>query len=156
LISRFGRLVATASWLTENTMNLNMKDAALWLGVVCLSLLPLPPLSAQQPRLRDTLGAGHADDVLCVAFAPDGKTLASGSKDTTIKLWDVASEKVTATFKGDGRPVNSVAFSPDGKTLASGEGERAGGGRSNCGTWVAGRTQQPSASRPAFPWSSIP
>jgi len=35
--------------------------------------------------------SGHTDDVNSVAFAPDGRTLASGSFDDTIKLWDVAS-----------------------------------------------------------------
>jgi WD40 repeat protein len=33
---------------------------------------------------------GHAGPVLCVSFAPDGKTLASGSHDQNVKLWDVA------------------------------------------------------------------
>jgi WD40 repeat protein len=57
------------------------------LGVGCLGLLS--PLSAQEPKLRATF-MGHADSVYCVAFSPDGKTLASGSYDGTIKLWDVA------------------------------------------------------------------
>ena len=35
-----------------------------------------------------------------VAFSPDGKTLASGSEDQTIKLWDVATGKEQATLKG--------------------------------------------------------
>jgi WD40 repeat protein len=59
-----------------------------------------------------------------VAFSPDGKTLASGSADHTIKLWEVATGKEQATLKGHTRVVTSVAFSPDGKTLASGSTDK--------------------------------
>jgi WD40 repeat protein len=61
--------------------------------------------------------SGHSSSVTSVAFSPDGKTLASGSKDHTIKLWDVASGLELLTLKGHSSPT-AVAFSPDGKTLA--------------------------------------
>jgi len=74
---------------------------------------------------------GHNGPVLTIAFSPDGKTLASGSEDNTIILWDVMSRTLRVVLTGhagtqkgpdEGR-VRSIAFSPDGKTLASGGSE---------------------------------
>jgi WD40 repeat protein len=58
-----------------------------------------------------------------VAFSPDGKTLASASRDKTIKVWDAHSGQERATLKGHTEEVHCVAFSPDGKTLASAGGD---------------------------------
>jgi RNA polymerase sigma factor (sigma-70 family) len=63
--------------------------------------------------------------VACLAFAPDGKTLASGGNylegsDRVVWLWHAPSGKVVRRFVGHEHSVTAVAFSPDGKTLASG------------------------------------
>ena len=54
-----------------------------------------------------------------VTFAPDGKTLATGSDDYTVRLWEVESGTLKTSLKGHTGQVSSVVFSPDGKTIAS-------------------------------------
>ena len=62
---------------------------------------------------------GHTDKVTSISFSPDGKMLASGSKDKTISLWSIDGKKI-AKLRGHGASVTSVSFSRDGKMLASG------------------------------------
>ena len=53
-------------------------------------------------------------------FSPDGKTLAGGSRDGTVRLWEVKTGEQKQVFTGHVGSVKGVAFSPEGKTLASG------------------------------------
>jgi len=66
---------------------------------------------------------GHTDWVNSVAFSPDGRILASGSADRTIKLWQVSDGHLLQTLSQDSGGVTSVAFSVDGRVLASGTDE---------------------------------
>ena len=61
-----------------------------------------------------------------VAFSPDGNTLASGSSDQKIILWDVKRcQPLDKPLSGHKNSVSSVAFSPDGNTLASGSSDQS-------------------------------
>ncbi|MDX3833469.1 nSTAND1 domain-containing NTPase [Streptomyces europaeiscabiei] len=68
--------------------------------------------------------SGHTDEVRAVAFSPDRNTLATGSADKTVRLWDPATGKIRTTLKGHTDQVTSVAYSPDGHTLATGSADK--------------------------------
>jgi WD40 repeat protein/predicted Ser/Thr protein kinase len=67
----------------------------------------------------ERLLAGHRDFVSGLAFSPEGSTLATGSIDGTIRLWNVATGQTIASLPGHMQETTDVAFSPDGRTLAS-------------------------------------
>lgn len=77
------------------------------------------------PQLRATL-RGHTDLVSDLAFAPDGKTLASCSRQGEVKLWDVAAAKEKRALSQSGRYVLGLAFLSDGSTLATSWSEAFG------------------------------
>jgi uncharacterized protein YjbI with pentapeptide repeats len=68
---------------------------------------------------------GHSLWVASVAISPDGKTVASGSRDRSTKLWDMETGREIRSLIGHSDGVLSVAISPDGKILASGSADRS-------------------------------
>ncbi|WP_425475835.1 protein kinase domain-containing protein [Fischerella sp. JS2] len=98
-----------------------------FISYVRYGLFPTNPISVIASKdsdvfLKRTL-TGHSGSVISVAISPDGKTLASGSNDKTIKLWNLATGEQIRTLTGHSSWVISVAISPDGKTLANGSSD---------------------------------
>ena len=98
---------------------LQQKTMFFILALLIASNLCLPNSLTQDARLRATL-TGHTDFVTSVAFSPNGRMLASGSWDDTIRLWNPRTAEHLRTLTGHSHDVTSVAFHPTGKQLASG------------------------------------
>ncbi len=62
---------------------------------------------------------GHRDSITRLAWSPDGRRLASGSTDHTIRIWDTETGRCLRVLEGHQGWVWGVAWSPDGRQLAS-------------------------------------
>ena len=75
---------------------------------------------ARTGEALDLITGGHTGRVYAAAYSPDGKTIATVSRDKTVRLWDVQTGKNRKILKGHTTVFNSVAYSPEGDTLATG------------------------------------
>lgn len=80
---------------------------------------------SQEYPLETVIQRGHRAAVRTVAYSPDGKFIATGSRDNSIKLWEVSTSREIRTFLGHINPVNIVAFDPSGQWLASGSSDNS-------------------------------
>jgi WD40 repeat protein len=94
-------LLSAGSSQPGSTLRLQLWDAA----------------TAQRRSAREL--SGHTDGMTAVAFTRDGRTVASGSQDTTVRVWDVATGKQLNVLEQHGATVQQLAFTADGRTLAS-------------------------------------
>ncbi|MFJ2770989.1 WD40 repeat domain-containing serine/threonine protein kinase [Streptomyces sp. NPDC087300] len=83
---------------------------------------PSPSRDITRPVAQLT---GHALGISCLAFAPDGSTLATGAQDKTLRLWDAGAGRLISTFEGHTENVMSVVYSPDGRTLFTGSFDKS-------------------------------
>ncbi|CAE6497319.1 unnamed protein product [Rhizoctonia solani] len=82
-------------------------------------------ISQSAPKRETIVHEGHKRRVLSVAFSPDGNSVASGSDDYTIRIWDVQTpSQVIRPLRGHSRGILSVSYSPRFTLLASGSVDR--------------------------------
>src|SRR5438552_3450930 len=77
------------------------------------------PSAKTDSAIKVRILEGHTGSVLAVVFSPDGKTLATGSRDQSIRLWDAQTGELKTALKGHSGDLECIRYSPDGKTLAS-------------------------------------
>jgi len=104
-----------------------MRSVPYFLAILVLVCFKGLAPAQEPPRLELFLQTGHTSNVTSVAYSPDGRRLATGSDDHTVKVWDAQTGQEALTLRGHTQSVTSVAYSPDGRRLAiSGGGNDTG------------------------------
>ncbi len=106
---RFGR--STTSGLNGFALSPDVPRA-----VVCCDDGRLYELDLERRRVLRVLGA-HDGAVLCASYSPDGRLVASGSWDRTVRIWDVEDGRAVAEIGGFGQPINALVWNRGGAEL---------------------------------------
>lgn len=102
----FGGFVTSISWGAQGRL----------LAVAHRAVVSVVDSLTLRERLRMR---GHLQTVTSVAFAPDARTVVSGSRDESVRIWDATTGKELRKLEGHSGEVNAVALTPDGSTIAS-------------------------------------
>ena len=79
-----------------------------------------PPRRSFRGKLGTAPQLGHSQTILHVAFSSDGRTVVTGSEDTTVRLWHADTGQLLRVLRGHRERITSVAFGPEGRMVASG------------------------------------
>ncbi len=85
--------------------------------LLCLALFAQTPQSTEKPEL--ILQTGHAQKSEAISFSPNGRYVATGSIDRSIKIWEAATGHELRALNGSNTVIKALAFSPNGQLLAA-------------------------------------
>jgi WD40 repeat protein len=74
-------------------------------------------------RERPGPDVANLSSIVCLAYAPDGRSLATGHEDRVVRLWDPETGTLLRALEGHQSAVRSLGFAPDGRELASGSSD---------------------------------
>jgi WD40 repeat protein len=117
----YGSVLADGALQVYHSVLPTMPSCHLWRELICVEQ-EIPLLISERSKGWGSwvqVLEGHNSAVVSVAYSPDGKLIASGSWDQTVRVWNAATGTLQHTLTGHNRSVYSVGFSPDGKHIAS-------------------------------------
>jgi WD40 repeat protein len=85
-----------------------------------------PPLAARPVPMpdREAVLLGRMPTGICFAYSPNGKRIAMGSSDKSVRVWDAENGRQTLTLMWHGDTVSCIAYSPDSKWIVSGSSDK--------------------------------
>ncbi|MGX7672572.1 nSTAND1 domain-containing NTPase [Plantactinospora sp. DSM 117369] len=105
-------------------------ELSILLSIAAIAEAPVTPLIERAlmsalafSHLRRVF-AGHTDTVRAIAWSPDGRLIATGSRDRSTRVWDPDSGRTVAEFTGHDAMVEAIAWAPDSRRVASGARDR--------------------------------
>ncbi len=103
---------------------LNMKDISQWYGVLGVSHTASPKtIKATYRELVQPIN--NKSRVMSLAFSPDGKLLATGGFNRTIKLWEITTGREIATIQAHAAQINTMAIAYNSQTFVSSSSDRS-------------------------------
>ncbi len=113
-----GNLINLCLHLGLDLTDMDFSGLSIWHA--CLQQVELQGINFAHADLSKSLFTETFANILCVAFSPDGKLLASGDTQGNIYLRQMRSSQIIKIYPAHQGWVRGIAFSPDGQTLASG------------------------------------
>jgi len=100
---------------------LNFRQRLVAVTIFSLIGISLNPVQSQEESQPFEILTGHTDNIKAIVFSADSKLLISGGRDSTLKVWDINTQKIVRTLSTKSEGITSIALSSDHQTVVSGD-----------------------------------